>query len=928
MILFLLAGFSALSQVDDPCADFPNGYTNLTPNALATQSSTDGGNLASFAIDGNTGGTSLAITQDEGNAWLDIELSSPSYMHEMAIWFPSGQPLGNAYALFSAIPFQSENLAQELVNEENEYLYLQGVQSGATIPVNITGVQYIRIQNENGGILSLFEVEIPGATEDCGNGTDDDCDGLVDCDDPDCSGIFNTTGHTAVDPTCPICEDGEIYLHGTAFNQITLPNGTTKYNLTEYSIDDGQTWQGTPDFYNLDEGHYYGWLKNPVTGCLLENPKNPIILEAREGDRQGECPNGDFEEGDFSGWTGGMGSYEEDEIKIDNTDFDDPTLSGSVHRILPSGQSDPHIPDLSLTSPSGGGYIARLGNDNTFPNGADAAKLTYCFIVDDDNKNLHFNFALVLQNPGDDHSKGEKPRFRYRLSVDGQSEVEENFYSDDDDFFQPYSWYSYRDWTCRNIDLSSHLGKEACLEFIVTDCSKGDHHGYAYIDGVCTDADDQVPEGIIETERILCVGADNYLINGSNSYGENQYTWEVCKIDASGNEFDCAARSFKGSVGELDIKEFLESTGHNFVIDQYYRIKLRVWNDCAYGIPVEEDIYVNSDLNIDYYDVTYCTSGATPVVGVNDCTTCTYEWVALTGDPIAVDDPTAAFPNVINFPMGSGAREVAVTVTDDVTGCIYKDTVKVVKFSHEPIVTLTYIDESSCASGTNCDLIFFAEIETELDFEQLFIEFKNETNGTVFENMELTSSEMAVFPEFVNRYKLRYVLNGYEEGVMDESTYKIIVGFEEYMNFYNIGCVAEDEVVIGDLDSWGDIPLMFFPNAFSPNGDGTNDLWVIEPPSSGYEVTWYKLQIWGSWGSLLYEKEECSLNGFPIGSINWDGNDSNGDPLGVDWYIYLLNFENCNNKRAKKPKFPLQQSNHPCPGEPENCWYGEVYLIR
>jgi gliding motility-associated-like protein len=68
----------------------------------------------------------------------------------------------------------------------------------------------------------------------------------------------------------------------------------------------------------------------------------------------------------------------------------------------------------------------------------------------------------------------------------------------------------------------------------------------------------------------------------------------------------------------------------------------------------------------------------------------------------------------------------------------------------------------------------------------------------------------------------------------------------------------------------------YIPNAFSPNGDGTNDTFVVsivcEPASA-------VLRIFNRWGSLVYE-----ANGK---EAEWDGL-IGGRPAPVDTYVYLL----------------------------------------
>ncbi|MBK8643274.1 MAG: gliding motility-associated C-terminal domain-containing protein [Saprospiraceae bacterium] len=86
-------------------------------------------------------------------------------------------------------------------------------------------------------------------------------------------------------------------------------------------------------------------------------------------------------------------------------------------------------------------------------------------------------------------------------------------------------------------------------------------------------------------------------------------------------------------------------------------------------------------------------------------------------------------------------------------------------------------------------------------------------------------------------------------------------------------CVGNDTILIEER-----CPAeYFFPNIFSPNGDGINDLFV---PKTVY-LNNYKLQIFSRWGELLFSTEDPS--------IGWDGT-ANGQPMLPGVYIYLFSY--------------------------------------
>lgn len=71
------------------------------------------------------------------------------------------------------------------------------------------------------------------------------------------------------------------------------------------------------------------------------------------------------------------------------------------------------------------------------------------------------------------------------------------------------------------------------------------------------------------------------------------------------------------------------------------------------------------------------------------------------------------------------------------------------------------------------------------------------------------------------------------------------------------GCTASDQITISDACS---LPF-YIPNAFTPDGDGIND--VFKPVIFEDFVLSYRLQIYNRWGQLLFQTTDLN--------VHWDG---------------------------------------------------------
>ncbi|GIV27463.1 MAG: hypothetical protein KatS3mg027_1277 [Bacteroidia bacterium] len=94
-----------------------------------------------------------------------------------------------------------------------------------------------------------------------------------------------------------------------------------------------------------------------------------------------------------------------------------------------------------------------------------------------------------------------------------------------------------------------------------------------------------------------------------------------------------------------------------------------------------------------------------------------------------------------------------------------------------------------------------------------------------------------------------------------------------YVTGYNSkNCKRVDTVVV-KVDS--DCGEMFIPSAFSPNGDGLNDVLYVR----GRCLKNFTLQIFNRWGELVFETSDKN--------VGWDGT-QNGQPLNTGVFVYKL----------------------------------------
>jgi gliding motility-associated-like protein len=123
----------------------------------------------------------------------------------------------------------------------------------------------------------------------------------------------------------------------------------------------------------------------------------------------------------------------------------------------------------------------------------------------------------------------------------------------------------------------------------------------------------------------------------------------------------------------------------------------------------------------------------------------------------------------------------------------------------------------------------------------------------------------------------------------------------EFKNHNPSLSTTEDSVTVS-LTTGDDVVAYFreknsdviYPTAFTPNGDGNNDVLF---PLGATHIKSFKVEIWNRWGQLVYSSTDTSKG--------WDGN-FQGSPAQTGVYAYILKYTNyADEEKVKKGNITL-----------------------
>jgi gliding motility-associated-like protein len=97
------------------------------------------------------------------------------------------------------------------------------------------------------------------------------------------------------------------------------------------------------------------------------------------------------------------------------------------------------------------------------------------------------------------------------------------------------------------------------------------------------------------------------------------------------------------------------------------------------------------------------------------------------------------------------------------------------------------------------------------------------------------------------------------------------------------GCASSDTITVIVLEEYD----LFVPNAFSPNGDGHNDILYVR----GTGVEWVTLRVYDRVGEKVWETHDLMQG--------WDGN-YHGAPMNTGIFVYYLEAKMYSGETIKK----------------------------
>lgn len=290
-----------------------------------------------------------------------------------------------------------------------------------------------------------------------------------------------------------------------------------------------------------------------------------------------------------------------------------------------------------------------------------------------------------------------------------------------------------------------------------------------------------------------------------------------------------------------------------------------------------------------------------------------YQWNLLSGDPfVAISDDRIEAKSI-------GSYEIVVTNVN--LGCVSRDTVIITENLDVPSAFVGEVADPMCFTEDNGYIMIegvtggTAPYALTIDNNPVLISEMlgdladgtydlsiTDGNGCNYTEELTLSKPVEIVLNAPTEVGIKYYANGsiVVDYSIDEADVAVInwydardeligegesIEFNEKTNtFYTVelitvdGCIVSQEIEIR-VDTSVDI---YVPNIFSPNGDGSNDIFWIHGEDNDIMIE--SLVIYDRWGSQVYETENM-----PVGesSRGWDGK-FNGQDVNPGVFVYLI----------------------------------------
>lgn len=625
--------------------------------------------------------------------------------------------------------------------------------------------------------------------------------------------------------------------------------------------------------------HWFDDFFIPLLGILF------CVCYADTVNAQG-CPaNIDFETGSFANWTCWVGrTYADGDKNVISLNKVLGPESGHHAMYSRNNQLDP-FGGFPVSCPNGSGYSVKLGSTEA---GGQAEGISYEFKVPENNNNysITFHYAVVFQSPN--HRINEQPRMEAEVT-----NVTDNKVIDCGSFsfiavgsslpgFQVSNALDtiavlYKPWSAVTVDLSGNAGKTIRLFFRTADCTFRRHFGYAYLD-----VDSDCNGSFIGAA--YCPGDTIVQVNGPVGY--SRYTW-----------YDSALTTILGTGPKLTLKPPPPSgTSIALKIDPFdgagcQKVLVALLKDTL-------SFKANAG-----NDALYCGKDAVEI-GAKTIPALAYSWSPAAG----LSDPSIANP------MASPAKTTSyvLKVSSVGGGCYNTDTV-VIRSSLID-TTLKLVGKAAFCFGYGDSAVL--KIKPALSIEWFKDNQSIGATGVTSFHVNETGTYYAVLKDIEG-----CVLSTPKQGIVIEHpippiTYPVkyaIINLSlplearkigEHVlwdpeihldnpssytpNFrssteqmYSItmvtaaGCVTIDSQLVKTVKN----VEIYVPTAFTPNGDGNND--ILRPVIRGVQSITY-FRIFNRAGNLLFQTT--------TDRAGWDGTykGAQQDPQTVVWMLECI----------------------------------------